>query len=139
MAPRTAWRCAATARSSWRLNSRRLPIPTSPIFGRCGWTPKGNLYAAGGTNAKVLRIDPAGKMTTAFESEELTAQALTLDKNDNLYVATSPDGKVYKVTPNGQKSVFFDPKAKYTPCILRAGNGWHALRGHRRCGQRSTQ
>ena len=74
---------------------------------------KGNLYAAGGTNAKVLRIDPAGKMTTAFESEELTAQALTLDKNDNLYVATSPDGKVYKVTPNGQKSVFFDPKAKY--------------------------
>jgi hypothetical protein len=74
---------------------------------------KGNLYAAGGTNAKVLRIDHAGKMTTAFESEELTAQALTLDKNDNLYVATSPDGKVYKVTPNGQKSVFFDPKAKY--------------------------
>ena len=74
---------------------------------------KGNLYAAGGTNAKVLRIDPAGKMTSVFDSEELTAQAITLDKNDNLYVATSPDGKVYKVTPNGQKSVFFDPKAKY--------------------------
>ena len=74
---------------------------------------KGNLYAAGGTNAKVLKIDPAGKMTTAFESEELTAQALALDKNDTLYVATSPDGKVYKVTPNGQKTVFFDPKAKY--------------------------
>lgn len=74
---------------------------------------KGNLYAAGGTNAKVLKIDSAGKMTTAFESEELTAQVVTLDKNDNLYVATSPDGKVYKVTPNGQKSVFFDPKMKY--------------------------
>ncbi len=74
---------------------------------------KGNLYAAGGTNAKVLRIDSAGKVTTVFESEELTAQAIALDKNDNLYVATSPDGKVYKVTPNGQKTVFFDPKAKY--------------------------
>jgi len=74
---------------------------------------KGNLYAAGGTNAKVLKIDPAGKMTTAFESEELTAQAIVLDKNDNLYVATSPDGKVYKVTAGGQKSVFFDPKMKY--------------------------
>jgi hypothetical protein len=74
---------------------------------------KGNLYAAGGTNAKVSRIDPTGKMTTVFESEELTAQALALDKNDNLYVATSPDGKVYKVTASGQKSVFFDPKAKY--------------------------
>jgi len=74
---------------------------------------KGNLYAAGGTNAKVLRVDPAGKMSTVFESEELTAQALTIDKNDNLYVATSPDGKVYKVTPSGQKSVVFDPKMKY--------------------------
>jgi hypothetical protein len=73
----------------------------------------GNLYAGGGTNAKVLRIDPAGKMTTVFESDELTAQALALDKNDNLYVATSPDGKIYKVTPAGQKSVFFDPKMKY--------------------------
>jgi hypothetical protein len=84
---------------------------------------KGNLYAAGGTNAKVLRIDPAGKMTTAFESEELTAQALTLDKNDNLYVATSPDGKVYKVTPNGQKSVFFDPKAKYIWDLAMGADG----------------
>ena len=74
---------------------------------------KGNLYAAGGMNAKVLKIDPAGKMTTAFESEELTAQAIALDKNDNLYVATSPDGKIYKVTAGGQKSVFFDPKMKY--------------------------
>ncbi len=74
---------------------------------------KGNLYAAGGTNAKVLKIDPAGKTTTAFESEELSAQAVALDKADNLYVATSPDGKIYKVTAAGQKSVFFDPKMKY--------------------------
>lgn len=74
---------------------------------------KGNLYAAGGTNAKVVKIDAAGKMTTAFESEELSAQALALDKNDNLYVATAPDGKIYKVTPGGQKTVFFDPKMKY--------------------------
>jgi hypothetical protein len=74
---------------------------------------KGNLYAAGGSNAKVVRFDAAGKATTVFESDELTAQTLLLDKNDNLYVGTSPDGKVYKVTRDGQKSVFFDPKTKY--------------------------
>ncbi len=74
---------------------------------------KGNLYAAGGSNAKVLRIDSNGKSTSVFESPELTAQALALDASGNLYVGTSPDGKVYKVTPAGQSSVFFDPKTKY--------------------------
>jgi len=74
---------------------------------------KGNLYAAGGSNAKVLRIDASGKPATVFESSELAAQALALDAAGNLFVGTSPDGKVYKVTPAGQSSVFFDPKTKY--------------------------
>jgi hypothetical protein len=74
---------------------------------------KGNLYAAGGSNAKVLRIDASGKSTSVFESPELSAQAIALDAAGNLYVGTSPDGKVYKVTPAGQSSVFFDPKTKY--------------------------
>jgi sugar lactone lactonase YvrE len=74
---------------------------------------KGNLYAAGGSSAKVVRFDPQGKTTKFFESAEMTAQALAVDAHDNLYVATSPDGKVYRVTPSGQSSVFFDPKTKY--------------------------
>ncbi|MGB0033921.1 MAG: hypothetical protein WBP79_00420, partial [Candidatus Acidiferrales bacterium] len=74
---------------------------------------RGRLYAAGGSDAKVLRFDDAGKATTVFESTELAAQAIVFDAHDNLYVGTSPDGKVYKVTPDGQKSVFFDPKTKY--------------------------
>jgi hypothetical protein len=72
-----------------------------------------HLYAAGGSNAKVLRFDDAGKPTTVFESSELAAQAIAFDSADNLYVGTSPDGKVYKVTPNGSKKVFFEPKTKY--------------------------
>jgi hypothetical protein len=74
---------------------------------------KGNLFAAGGSNAKVIRVDASGKATTAFESQELAAQALAVDAAGNLFVGTSPDGKVYKVTASGQSSVFFDPKAKY--------------------------
>src|SRR5450432_2170738 len=63
------------------------------------------LYAAGGPDAKVVRFDDAGKVTTVFESSELAAQTIAFDSKDNLYVGTSPDGKVYKVTPDGQKSV----------------------------------
>jgi len=73
----------------------------------------GRLYAAGGSNAKVLRFDNAGKVTPVFESGELTAQTIAFDAKDNLYVGTSPDGKVYKVTADGQKTVFFDPQTKY--------------------------
>jgi WD40 repeat protein len=74
---------------------------------------KGRLYAAGGSDAKVLRFDDAGKPTTVFESNELAAQTIAFDSADNLYVGTSPDGKVYQVTPDGKKSVFFEPKTKY--------------------------
>lgn len=74
---------------------------------------KGRLYAAGGSDAKVLRFDDAGKPTTVFESNELAAQTIAFDSADNLYVGTSPDGKVYQVTPDGKKTVFFEPKTKY--------------------------
>jgi len=74
---------------------------------------RGRLYAAGGSDAKVLRFDDSGQSAAFFESTELAAQAIAFDAHDNLYVATSPDGKVYKVTPDGQKSIFFEPKTKY--------------------------
>jgi hypothetical protein len=73
----------------------------------------GHLYAAGGSTAKVLRFDDAGKSTVVFDSPELSAQSIVFDSKDNLYVGTSPDGKVYQVTADGKKNMFFDPKAKY--------------------------
>ncbi len=84
---------------------------------------KGNLYAAGGSSAKVVRYDSEGKATTVFTSTELSAQALDLDAQGNLYVGTSPDGKVYKVTPGGEKKVFFDPKTKYIWAIAVDSDG----------------
>ena len=84
---------------------------------------RGKLYAAGGSNAKVLRFDEKGAPTTVFESTELAAQSILFDGQDNLYVGTSPDGKIYKVTPAGQKSVFFEPKTKYIWALAMDSNG----------------
>jgi hypothetical protein len=75
--------------------------------------PKGTLYAAGGSPAKVFRFDNGGKPTAVFESTDLVAQSIAFDARGMLYVATSPDGKVYRVSASGEKSVFFDPKTKY--------------------------
>lgn len=88
-----------------------------------GTDSKGRVYAAGGTNAQVLRLDDPAKPTKVFESSELAAQAIAFDAKDNLYVGTSPDGKVYKVTPDGQKSVVLDPKAKYIWAIAVDSQG----------------
>jgi sugar lactone lactonase YvrE len=84
---------------------------------------KGRVYAAGGSTAKVLRLDEKGAATTVFESSELAAQALAVDAQDNLYVATSPDGKVYKVTPGGEHNVFFDPQRKYIWTLIFGRDG----------------
>ena len=70
-------------------------------------------YAAGGSPAKVFKLDANGKTATVFQSSELSAQAIAFDSKGTLYVGTSPDGKVYRVLPSGEKSVFFDPKTKY--------------------------
>ncbi|HVH72294.1 MAG TPA: hypothetical protein VNB49_14445, partial [Candidatus Dormibacteraeota bacterium] len=75
--------------------------------------PKGVLYAAGGSPAKVFRFDSNAKPTVVFDSSDLSAEAIAFDSKGTLYVGTSPDGKVYKVSATGDKSVFFDPKTKY--------------------------
>ena len=85
--------------------------------------PKGALYAAGGSPAKVFRFDNGGKPTTVFESTDLVAQAIAFDSKGTLYVATSPDGKVYRVLPSGEKSVFFEPKTKYIWDIAFGADG----------------
>src|SRR5712691_6590715 len=86
--------------------------------------PKGTLYAAGGSPAKVFRFDgSSGKPTTVFESTDLVAQAIAFDAKGMLYVATSPDGKVYRVSASGEKAVFFDPKTKYIWDLAFAPDG----------------
>jgi outer membrane protein assembly factor BamB len=85
--------------------------------------PKGALYAAGGSPAKVFRFDNGGKPTTVFESTDLVAQSIAFDSKGMLYVATSPDGKVYRVSASGEKSVFFEPKTKYIWDIAFGADG----------------
>ena len=87
--------------------------------------PKGTLYAAGGSPAKVFRFDGngGGKPGTVFESTDLVAQAIAFDAKGTLYVATSPDGKVYRVSASGEKTVFFDPKTKYIWDLAFAPDG----------------
>jgi hypothetical protein len=74
---------------------------------------KGNLFAAGGPEAKVFRIGANGANSTLFETAAVEIHALAVDANDNVYAATSPEPKIYKIEPSGAHSLFFDPGANY--------------------------
>ncbi len=74
---------------------------------------KGNLYAGGGTGAKLFRIPPDGKGKLLADLDALEIHAIAVDSKDRVYAATSPDGKIYRITGNGKPEVFYDPKAKY--------------------------
>ncbi len=78
---------------------------------------KGNLFAGGGgvggSKAKLIQVDPAGRAKTLAELDGMQIQALAIDKQDRLYAATTPDGKIYRVGADGKAEVFYDPKTKY--------------------------
>jgi hypothetical protein len=74
---------------------------------------KGNLYAGGGTSAKLYRIPPDGKGKLLADLDALEIHAIAVDRSDRVYAATSPDGKIYRITGNGKPEVFYEPKAKY--------------------------
>lgn len=85
--------------------------------------PKGDVYAATGSEGRVLRIAPGGEATTVFDAAELQAQAIAVGTDGTLYVGTSPDGKVYAVAPDGTSSTFFDPDDKYIWALALAPDG----------------
>lgn len=74
---------------------------------------KGNVYAGGGTDAKLFRIGTDGKGKLLAEFDSLAVQAIAIDSKDRVYAATAPDGKVYRVTGSAKPEIFFDPKTKY--------------------------
>lgn len=74
---------------------------------------KGNLYAGGGTGAKLYRIGGDGKGKMLADLDALEIHALAVDSKDRVYAGTSPDGKIWRITGNSKPEMFYDPKAKY--------------------------
>jgi WD40 repeat protein len=74
---------------------------------------KGNLYAGGGTTAKVYRVPPDGKGKLLADLGPVEIHGIAVDSRDRVYVATSPDGKIHRITGNNKPEVFYEPKSKY--------------------------
>ena len=84
----------------------------------------GTVYAGSGNEGQVFRVDPSGKGSVFFDSEELEVHAIAPVPTGGIYVGTSPQGKIYKVDPTGKATVFFDPDDRYIWSLVvdRSGN-----------------
>ncbi len=94
-------------------SSQELFDTSAPYLWALAQDSKGNLYAGGGTSAKLYRIQPDGKGKVLADLDALEIHAIAVDSKDRVYAATSPDGKVYRITGNAKPEVYYSPKQKY--------------------------
>ena len=103
--------------------SHELFDTASPYLWSVARDSKGNLYAGGGTNAKLFEIHAGGKGKLVAEMDALEIHAVAIDAHDRVCFATSPDGKVYRLGANAKPEVFYDPKTKYIWALAFDGKG----------------
>jgi len=83
----------------------------------------GEVWAGTGNTGRVLRIDRAGKATTALDATELDVHALAFAPDGAVYAGSSPDGKVYRIPKTGAAAPFFDPEDKYIWAVTVGRDG----------------
>ncbi|HEY3839218.1 MAG TPA: hypothetical protein VGL72_21735 [Bryobacteraceae bacterium] len=87
----------------------------------------GIIYAGGGPDARLFRMNPNGGGSKIADFDALEIHSIVVDRQDRVYVATSPDGKVYRLShpgdPNAKPEVFYDPKQKYIWAMVMAPGG----------------
>jgi len=83
----------------------------------------GAWLAGTGNDGKVLRFDPDGAMSVAFDAAELGVHAILDDGRGGFYAATGPDGRVHHVAAGGAPTVAFDPEDRYIWALARAADG----------------
>jgi len=96
---------------------------TSPFIWCLAKGLDGSVYAGGGNDGIVWRIDREGKSSVAFDANELEVHALAVAADGAIFAATSPDGKVYRIDGKNPASGYFDPEDKYIWSLAFDGQG----------------
>jgi len=87
--------------------------------------PKGTVYAASGTEPKVLRLRD-GKADVLFASPEkadIEILAVALAPDGALYAAAAPSGTLYRIAPDGKATVYYKSPDPYLWSLAVAPDG----------------
>jgi sugar lactone lactonase YvrE len=111
---------ALSADGPIRLGSRLdvLTPSNQPYLWAIAADAHGVLYAAGGNEGRIDRIQPDGKSSPFFEVEDPEVQSLAVDAAGALYAGTAPGGKVYKIGADGKRIWVAETGESYVWALL---------------------
>ncbi len=83
----------------------------------------GDLYAGTGTDGRIYRITPDGKLQLFVKLPVISVQSLLLAKNGDLWAGSSPEGEVYRITPDGKAKMVFKAPEGYVMALAQDQQG----------------
>jgi sugar lactone lactonase YvrE len=100
----------------------------------------GQLYVATGDNGEIYRVDPSGKGSVFFKSDEAHIRVLTLDPKGNLIAGSDGSGLIYRISPAGEGFVLYSaPRKEITALAVdSAGNIYAAGTGEKRAAPQGS-
>lgn len=87
--------------------------PDQPYIWAMAAGPRGVIYAAGGNDGVVYRIEPGQRPASFLQVDEAEVHALVVDEKGAIYAGTAPGGRVYKFSADGQRVWACDTGEKY--------------------------
>jgi putative pyrroloquinoline-quinone-binding quinoprotein len=98
-----------------RLGAGLDPIvePGQPYIWTIAVGPRGDIYAAGGNDGVIRRVDPGGHSSAFLHVDEAEVHALAVDTQGSIYAGTGPGGRLYKFSPDGKRIWDRDTGEKY--------------------------
>ena len=111
---------ALTAEGPLRLGGRLETLfePEQPYVWAVSADDRGTIYASGGNEGVIYRIDAKGAAAPFFKVEEPEVQALAVDAAGFLYAGTVPAGRIYKIAPDGQQAWVQETGEEYIWSLL---------------------
>jgi sugar lactone lactonase YvrE len=88
--------------------TRMLDTTTENFAWSVAGDKAGNSYLGTGNQARILKIDAEGHVSTLYDGPEVAVTALCTDAAGNLYAGVSPGGRVYRFAPDGKKTEIFN-------------------------------
>ncbi|MGE3803544.1 MAG: hypothetical protein AB7K24_02605 [Gemmataceae bacterium] len=73
----------------------------------------GNLFVATGDEGKIFKITPAGKVSVAFDCDEVQVLCLAAASDGSIYAGTGPSGLIIRIAPDGNARVLYDSPESY--------------------------
>lgn len=73
----------------------------------------GNLIFATGGEGRLLKVTPAGEVTTLYETKVGPVLCLTAGPDGTLFAGTGPDGRILQMSPQGEVKVLCETGESY--------------------------